>query len=402
MKKSQQRSFRSPKPVIVFVSNGITPYGTYFLRRVADELSEYMLRTLYTYEFSMGHWQISLPLSINAKILGKGEEATGRNGIVAIRDDWARYLQLVNEIKESHPVAVIMLGYGNVSHALAIEWCHMNGIPCMMLADSNILGDKNSGIKAWIKSLVVSRVVSRCSAILPCGSLGAQYFRKYGARSEQIFYVPVEPDYSLIEKILPDTANFLVLEFELEPGRHRLIYSGRLVAIKRVDLLIDAFIQLAEQRPEWDLLIVGSGPLEAALKLRVPKWLQQRVIWTGFISSQDRMSAFYRLADVLVLPSDYEPWALVVNEAVYAGLALVCSDVVGAAAELLHDGKNGRFFRAGDITSLVEGLLDVTDEANLSRYSKASPQILDIWRKKADPVDNLRRALDFCFKTETA
>ncbi len=271
-----------------------------------------------------------------------------------------------------------------------------------MLADSNILGDKNSFIKALIKMLVVSRVVSRCSAILPCGSLGAQYFKKYGARSEQIFFVPVEPDYSLIEKILPEVTKSLAIEFQLETGRHRLIYSGRLVAIKRVDLLIDAFVQMAEQRPEWDLLIVGGGPLEAALKLRVPKWLQQRVIWTGFISSQDRMSAFYRLADVLVLPSDYEPWALVVNEAVYAGLALVCSDVVGAAAELLHHGENGRFFSAGDITSLVDGLLNVTDKANLSRYSKASPQILDSWRKKADPVDNLRRALDFCFKTENA
>ncbi len=118
MKKSKQRSIQSPKPVIVFVSNGITPYGTVFLRRVADELSEYMLRTLYTYEFSMGHWQISLPTAINAKILGKGEEATGRNGIVALSDDWVRYLHLVNEIKESCPVAVIILGYGNIVHTL--------------------------------------------------------------------------------------------------------------------------------------------------------------------------------------------------------------------------------------------------------------------------------------------
>jgi glycosyltransferase involved in cell wall biosynthesis len=398
MKKPQQRSCQPQKPTLIVVSNGITPYGMHFLQRIADELHEFRLRTIYTYEFSMGHWNISLPPTINAIILGKGEEATGRTGIYQIIDGWTRYQQLVQKINESSPVAVVILGYGNSPHFMLIEWCCKNGLPCLLLADSNILGEKTAGLRAWIKSLLVSRVVSRCNAILPCGTLGEQYFQKYGARKEQIFFVPVEPDYSLIEEISLDTVKSLAMDFQLEPARHRFIFSGRLISIKRVDLLIDAFAQIAEQRPGWDLLIAGGGPLEAELKLRVPEWLQQRVLWTGFISSQDRMSALYRLSDVLVLPSDYEPWALVVNEAAYAGLAIVCSDVVGAAAELLKDGENGRFFRAGDITSLVEGLLDVTNEGNILRYKTASPTILNNWRKKADPIDGLRSALEFCFR----
>ena len=402
MDNMQQRTIQSEIPTLVFISNGITPYGTHFLRRVANELPDILLRTIYSYEFSMGQWQISPPLSINAVILGEGEWATGLRGITALRSGWARHRQLVREILVSAPVAVVILGYTPLAHFLTIEWCHRMGIPCLIMGDSNILGDKNSRAKSWVKKLVLSRAVSRCSALLPCGTLGSAYFRKYGARAKQIFFVPVEPEYSLIEDISPTVVESLAAEFQIDAGRRRIIFSGRLVAIKRVDLLIDAFVQIADQRPGWDLLIAGGGPLEMELKSRLPDSLRDRVLWAGFIGSPQRMSAIYRLSDVLVLPSDFEPWALVVNEAACAGLALVCSDVVGASAELLRDGENGRSFRTGELTSLVAALLDVTDEANLHRYKAASPEVLKGWRDRADPVDGLRRALEFCLRTKAS
>ena len=130
MRKDQQRGLLSSKPTLVFVSNGITPYGAHFLRRVANEFSDFTLRTIYSYEFSMGHWQISPHPSINAVILGKGEEA---KGIAPIRNGWTRYRQLVREIGASGPAAVIILGYYPLAHFLTIEWCHRRGIPNLML-----------------------------------------------------------------------------------------------------------------------------------------------------------------------------------------------------------------------------------------------------------------------------
>lgn len=400
--KATEASARSSKPNLVIVSNGITPYGTHFLERVADEMPDFKLRTIYSYQFSMGQWEISPPPSINAVILGKGEVSTNQRGFAAMRDGWTLGRRLVREIQAHRPAAVMIMGYGYVAHYLAIEWCGRNRIPCMMFGDSNILGDNGKGIKAWVKRLVVSRAVSRCSALLPCGTLGAQYFQKYGARREQIFFAPYEPDYSLFEDANPMLVESLAAEFLLAPRRHRFIYCGRLVARKRVDLLIEGFAPVADQRPDWDLLIVGDGPLKAELKIRIPSRLEQRVLWVDFVGSPEKLAALYRLADVLVLPSDYEPWGVVVNEAACAGLALVCSDVVGAAAELLRDRRNGRSFRAGDVTSLVAALRDVTNEANLCRYRATSPQVLESWRKKADPVDGLRRALDFSLQRADA
>jgi glycosyltransferase involved in cell wall biosynthesis len=171
------------------------------------------------------------------------------------------------------------------------------------------------------------------------------------------------------------------------------VFSGRLIDIKRADLAIAAFVSIAECRPDWDLLVVGDGPRRASLEAAVPTHLADRVIWTGFLDDQVTMSALYRASDVLVIPSDKEPWALVVNEAVAAGLAVVSSNVVGAAAELVRDGVNGRIFPAGDCLALVTCLLDVTDATQICDMKAGSSRRLADWRRVADPIHGLRRAL---------
>jgi glycosyltransferase involved in cell wall biosynthesis len=188
--------------------------------------------------------------------------------------------------------------------------------------------------------------------------------------------------------------------FGLAAGRRRIVYSGRLADVKRVDLLVDAFATVAGDRPDWDLLVVGDGPLREALAGRIPPALRGRVTWTGFLDDQETISALYKSCDVLVLPSEYEPWAVVINEAAAAGLAIVASDVVGAAAELVRDGVNGRTFPAGDGAALTAALRDVTapdvtapDRADAMKAASAA--VLADWRRRGDPVEGLRAALTY-------
>jgi glycosyltransferase involved in cell wall biosynthesis len=259
--------------------------------------------------------------------------------------------------------------------------------------DSNIKGDRATGLKAFIKRLYVGRVVRSVTGVLVCGRLGKAYFARYGAREPDMFLYPVEPDYDLITQLSPQVIEGARMQFSLAPGRHRLIYSGRLAPEKRVDLLLTAFSAIASDRPDWDLVIAGGGPLEAQLRASVPALLAGRILWAGFVDKQETVSALYHLSDVLALPSDYEPWSLAINEGVAAGLAIVCSDAVGAAAELVRDGVNGRVFPAGDVEALKECLLDVTAPANTSAMKAASAPLLAEWRRVADPVDGLRKAL---------
>jgi glycosyltransferase involved in cell wall biosynthesis len=291
---------------------------------------------------------------------------------------------------------VVMLGYNDPGRMRIIRWCEKNQIPCFLWGDSNIRGDLARGWKALFKKLVVSRIIRACAGLFPCGELGAQYFAKYGGDPKRMFYHPVEPDYDLITNLPQKRIDEVKRQYNLREGRRRIIFSGRVIEVKRPDLMIRAFIDIAPQRPEWDLIMVGEGVLRKGLQEQVPPQLRERVIWTGFIDDQPAVSALYRSSDLLVLPSDFEPWGLVVNEAATAGLALICADAVGAAKELVRDGVNGRVFPAGDLKALTAAILEVTRSETIDAMKAASIQVVQHWREVADPIDGLRRALRFC------
>jgi glycosyltransferase involved in cell wall biosynthesis len=224
------------------------------------------------------------------------------------------------------------------------------------------------------------------------GEYGDQFYLKYGARPEQIYRVPCTPDYGRYSAIDAQRLNDFRQKFKLSGSRKYLLYSGRMVPVKRVDLLIDAFAAIASERPDWSLLLVGDGVLRDELQQRVPPHLRERVMWTGFLE-QDESIAAYHAAELFVLPSDHEPWALVVQESMAAGLGVVSSDIVGAARELVEEGVNGAIFPAGNLPALTEALRTSTEPGRAAEFKHRSRLALAEWRKRIDPVAEVRRAL---------
>jgi glycosyltransferase involved in cell wall biosynthesis len=192
----------------------------------------------------------------------------------------------------------------------------------------------------------------------------------------------------------PDERAAAQAKHGLKPDRRYFMYSGRLAPVKRVDTLLDAFVAIAERRPEWDVVIAGNGPLEQELRARIPAELAHRVIWTGFVGTHAELAALYTCVDLFVLPSTHEPWAVVVCEAAAAGVPMAVSNIVGAAAEICRDGVNGRVFPPRDASLLATILLELTeDEDRLREMGRASLRLLDDWRRRGDPIQGVRAAL---------
>ena len=381
------------RPVVTYISNGFTPYGVHFLNRVSSELLEIDLRCIYTHEYSMGQWNLSQQARFPLQQFGRGEWTTDSNKPARLWHEWQKGGRILAELDRLDTACVVLLGYNNLGCLRIISWCSHNRIPCYIWGDSNIRCDRTKGLKALIKSLLLQHVLKRTSGALACGSLGKAYFAKYGVGTDRIFLVPNEPNYATIIELPERLRAEAALRFGIDRARRRIIFSGRLIQLKRIDLLIQAFVDIATKRPDWDLMILGQGPLRNELGSLVPENLRSRVIWPGFLGDQKDVAALYQLSHVLALPSDYEAWALVVNEAAAAGLAIVASDVVGAAAELVKDGENGRIFPRGDAGALKAALLDVTSLGTTERMQEASRAVLQRWREKADPVRGLREAL---------
>jgi glycosyltransferase involved in cell wall biosynthesis len=300
---------------------------------------------------------------------------------------------LIEHLQANDIQAVILFGYRYISYLRVIRYCRTNGIPVFVHNDSNIHGERNlSGAKRAIKSRLYRWWIAQVSGIMSMGEYGDEFFLQYGADPGRLYRVPWPVDEGFHSAVNEERLNQFHRKFHLAADRRYLLYSGRLVPDKRVDLLIDAFAALAARRPEWDLLIVGDGVLGDELRERVPEAIRSRVVWTGFLGG-DEPALAYAAADVLVLPSDREPWALVIQEAMSAGLAVVASHVAGAARELIKDKRDGRIFTAGRLDELIEAVLEVTDPARLQWYQQQSRCALVRWQQEHNPIAEIRRAL---------
>lgn len=132
-----------------------------------------------------------------------------------------------------------------------------------------------------------------------------------------------------------------------------VLYIGRLIDIKNIFLLIDAFSN--NQTDNSFLVIVGDGYLKRDLKLYVKeKQLEHKVLFTGKQEDIDLYS-WYNIGQIFILPSYYERFGAVVNEALLSGCFTICSDIAGASC-LIEDGNNGFVFKSNDSDMLSTSL----------------------------------------------
>jgi len=135
-------------------------------------------------------------------------------------------------------------------------------------------------------------------------------------------------------------------------GKRVVLSVCRLVDIKGVDRVIRAFARVAPAFPDAVLAIVGDGPERESLeRLANKERVRDRTHFVGRLEG-DALLAWYLLGHVFVLASDFEAFGAVVNEALLAGMPVLCSSAAGAA-DLVREGKNGHVFDPLDVSSLT-------------------------------------------------
>jgi glycosyltransferase involved in cell wall biosynthesis len=136
------------------------------------------------------------------------------------------------------------------------------------------------------------------------------------------------------------------------PGLTRFLFVGRLIESKGLDILLEAFDRLAGD----ELWIVGDGPLRGLVEAASAR--NPRIRFLGYRDG-DGLADAYRQADVLVVPSLYEPWGLVVHEGLAYGLPVIVTDQVAAGDDLIDPGVNGYVVPAGSSPALAEAMRPV-------------------------------------------
>ena len=151
---------------------------------------------------------------------------------------------------------------------------------------------------------------------------------------------------------LPHATTNLAVQ-PLRSTRVRVLFVGQFIELKRVDVLIGVLGRLTERN--FELAVVGSGPLEQQLRHLAERELPGRVDWVGRLPLVAVPAEMAR-ADCLVLPSRHDGWGAVVSEALMVGTPVICSDACGSAGVVLQS-KQGGTFPVND-TETLSHLLD--------------------------------------------
>lgn len=149
-----------------------------------------------------------------------------------------------------------------------------------------------------------------------------------------------------------------------------VVYAGRLVHEKGVQTLLDAARPLRALHPGLSLVVAGTGAYEVALRTRARTLRVARAVeWLGFVEADD-LVAVLAAADVVVVPSLYEPFGIVALEAAAARAPVVVAET-GGLNGLVADGVAARSFPPGDVGALVRAVDAVLADPDASQRAAA-------------------------------
>ena len=174
----------------------------------------------------------------------------------------------------------------------------------------------------------------------PAGTPQAEYIRSFGVPASRIRIAQLAVDVQDIQKVLrmPGRLAAVRARLGLSPDCVAILYVGRLEPHKGIDDMMEAFTELVRAVPQVRLLIAGEGTLRDRIIHAVVATPSVRYL--GRLMGDDLWEA-YAAADICIVPSRFEPWGLVVNEAMAAGLPVIVTDCVGSAPDLVRDGSTG-------------------------------------------------------------
>jgi glycosyltransferase involved in cell wall biosynthesis len=288
---------------------------------------------------------------------------------------------VIAALKAFKPDVVQLHGYAQLTLLRALLWCKIKLIPVLLWSDSSLLF-KRAPWKMFFKDALLPRLLNLFSGVLSTGDNNTAYYRYYGVKPERIFSCPFTVDE---ESLTRANNNKTTLKTQL--SRHYgvaedetvLLFVGKLAPWKRPQDLLDALVIAQEKLGKSANLLAffaGDGVMREALEKQA-KAQHIRAIFAGFVNV-DVLPSIYAMADVLVFPSEKEPYGLSAREAVCLGLPLIVSDQIGCIGktDVAREGENALVFENKQADLLADAIqLLLSNPTQYNKMAEASLRI---------------------------
>jgi glycosyltransferase involved in cell wall biosynthesis len=244
---------------------------------------------------------------------------------------------------------------------------------------------RRSRAKAWLRERFLRWILSGAAGVMGTGRPALELLERMGAPRDRLVNLPYLIEAERYRARAPGCEGEVV----------RLLSVGQLTERKDLGLALDALARLREGGLEnFRYRVVGAGPDESRLRARVAELgLEDRVELGGWLEGDDLLEELAQ-SDVLLHPCVFEPYGVVVLEAMASGLAVVCSDRTFAALDRVVEGESGFVFRTGDVADLVEKLRPLLERPEkVDAVGEAARREAGAW-PSSRAVDTVRSALD--------
>ena len=235
----------------------------------------------------------------------------------------------------------------------ALVWCRRRSLPLVVFSELTPWSDRElSAVQLRIHRVLAPQV----DGFLVASSQGRERLAGLG----------VDPSRIEVALQSADLETFLALPPRdgAEPPV-RVLCVGRLVPDKNLATLIAAFAAAGFAEGEAELLLAGTGPLEAELRSEA-RARGAKVSFCGYVAPGE-LAPLYAGADVMALVSSYEPFGVTMREGAAAGLALLCSRRAGAAGDVAVEGENAVLVDPDDQEEIARALALLVRDKDLRR-----------------------------------
>jgi glycosyltransferase involved in cell wall biosynthesis len=273
---------------------------------------------------------------------------------------------IINRIYELKPDKLVVFGWSFKSHLKVLK-TFKGKIPIYFRGDSHLLNESNF-IKNILRRIYLTWIYKHIDFAIAVGTRNKMYYKRMGLKDNQILFAPHAIDDNRflddieIDKSIPFPANNV-----------KFIYVGKFEYRKDLETLIQAKLLLKDL--SCSLILVGNGP--DILSLKEMARADKNIHFIDFVN-QSKIPSIYKMADVFVLPSISETWGLGINEAMNAGLAIIASDKVGSAIDLVRN--NGYIFTNRDVKDLSDKMKHLIENRDLlNDFKKTSLRSIKEW-----------------------
>lgn len=265
---------------------------------------------------------------------------------------------IFKHLKRGEYSLVFISGYMPWTSFAAYIWCKMHGVKVIYMADTT---PEQYGSK---RLTFLNRLLGKyADALWVPGTAARLLWEEQGVSAQKIFEGAYTLDWDAIQtqtSRIPASQFPPVLQTLLAKCKNKISYLfiGHFIAQRNGLNLVKAFAKLVARQQDVILVIIGKGPEYGKIRRYIEENRLEPYVCLVEGLPFGAIHPLYLNCDIYVHPGR-EPYSVSLQEAAFAGMRLVSTRQVGAALDVLAEGKNGLFVPANDVARLYEGLVEI-------------------------------------------